>query len=57
MIDYFLLCARAFHHYRGVDNQKPTLKKHPELDQLLKEKYRDLDDFHRAKEKVPSTKE
>ena len=57
MIDYFLLCARAFHHYRGVDNQKPAPKKHPELDQLLKEKYRGLDDFHRAKEKVPSTKE
>lgn len=47
----------AFHHYRGVDNQKPAPKKHPELDQLLKEKYRGLDDFHRAKEKVPSTKE
>lgn len=57
MIDYFLLCARAFHHYRGVDNQRPAPKKHPELDQLLKEKYRGLDDFHRAKEKVPSTKE
>ncbi|RVW28416.1 hypothetical protein CK203_115006 [Vitis vinifera] len=47
----------AFHHYRGVDNQRPAPKKHPELDQLLKEKYRGLDDFHRAKEKVPSTKE
>lgn len=39
---------RAFHHYR--DSSKP-LKKHPELERLLREEYRTLDDF-RSKEKV-----
>lgn len=38
----------AFHHYR--DKDKP-LKKHPELERLLREEYRSLDDF-RAKERV-----
>ncbi|XP_020102845.1 la-related protein 1A-like [Ananas comosus] len=38
----------AFHHYR--DSSKP-LKKHPELERLLREEYRTLDDF-RSKEKV-----
>lgn len=35
----------AFHHYREAGGQKP-LKKHPELDRLLKEEYCCLDDFH-----------
>ncbi|KAJ4970946.1 hypothetical protein NE237_004045 [Protea cynaroides] len=38
----------AFHHYR---DRKMPLKKHPELDRLLEEEYRSLDDF-RAKEKA-----
>jgi len=41
---------RAFHHYRKMRNQKEPLKKHPELDRLLNEEYRSLEDF-RAKEK------
>ncbi|WCJ27544.1 LA RNA-binding protein [Euphorbia peplus] len=39
----------AFHHYRGV-HEKEAIKKHPELDKLLREEYRRLEDF-RAKEK------
>ncbi|XP_051120482.1 la-related protein 1A-like [Andrographis paniculata] len=41
----------AFHHYRETRDQKEPLKKHPELDRLLKEEYRSLDDFNRAKAK------
>ncbi|KAF3455221.1 hypothetical protein FNV43_RR05669 [Rhamnella rubrinervis] len=43
----------AFHHYR---HQKEPLKKNPELDKLLRDEYRSLDDF-RAKEKISSSKE
>ncbi|CAN0898660.1 La-related protein 1A [Linum grandiflorum] len=38
----------AFHHYRG---SKEALGKHPELNKLLKEEYRSLEDF-RAKERA-----
>ncbi|KAL8104200.1 hypothetical protein AgCh_028435 [Apium graveolens] len=41
----------AFHHYRRTNDQK-ALKKHPELDRLLKEEYRSLKDFNRLKEKI-----
>uniref|UniRef100_A0A7N0UH25 HTH La-type RNA-binding domain-containing protein n=1 Tax=Kalanchoe fedtschenkoi TaxID=63787 RepID=A0A7N0UH25_KALFE len=40
----------AFHHYRSKQDQKEEIKKHPELDRLLKEEYRCMDDFRRAKE-------
>ncbi|XP_015574933.1 la-related protein 1A isoform X1 [Ricinus communis] len=40
----------AFHHYRGLRDHKEPLKKHPELDRLLREEYCSLEDF-RAKEK------
>jgi la-related protein 1 len=40
----------AFHHYRKMRNQKEPLQKHPELERLLNEEYRSLEDF-RAKEK------
>ncbi|XP_061352302.1 la-related protein 1A isoform X2 [Gastrolobium bilobum] len=40
----------AFHHYGKVRDQKEPLNKHPELDKLLREEYRSLEDF-RAKEK------
>ncbi|KAE8688842.1 hypothetical protein F3Y22_tig00110954pilonHSYRG00112 [Hibiscus syriacus] len=43
----------AFHHFR---DQKEPIKKHPELDRLLSEEYRRLEDF-RAKEKHSSTRE
>ncbi|GFZ18082.1 LA RNA-binding protein [Actinidia rufa] len=43
---------RAFHHYREVRDQRASLKKHPELDRLLREEYRSMDDFHRAKGKT-----
>ncbi|XP_039128157.1 LOW QUALITY PROTEIN: la-related protein 1A-like [Dioscorea cayenensis subsp. rotundata] len=48
----------AFHHFREMrDNSKP-LRKHPELDRLLKEEYKSLEDFRvkeRASEKVSSS--
>ncbi|KAK9221309.1 hypothetical protein WN944_009735 [Citrus x changshan-huyou] len=47
--------SRAFHHYRGLRDQKSPLKKHLELERLLKEEYRSIDDF-RAKERVNSLK-
>lgn len=50
------LFGRAFHHYREVRDQKEALKKHPELERLLKEEYRSLDDF-RAKEKEKTARE
>ncbi|XP_039026395.1 la-related protein 1A-like [Hibiscus syriacus] len=43
----------AFHHFR---DQKEPIKKHPELDRLLREEYQRLEDF-RAKEKHTSTRE
>ncbi|CAH2072227.1 unnamed protein product [Thlaspi arvense] len=43
----------AFHHYRG---KKEPIKKQPELEKLLKEEYRSLDDF-RAKDSVTGQKE
>ncbi|GLU02469.1 hypothetical protein SLE2022_197180 [Rubroshorea leprosula] len=46
----------AFHHYREQRDQKEPLKKHPDLDRLLKEEYCSLDDF-RAKERNTSIKE
>ncbi|XP_011090202.1 la-related protein 1A isoform X1 [Sesamum indicum] len=41
----------AFHHYREARDHKEPLKKHPELDKLLREEFRSLDDFNRAKAK------
>ncbi|XP_077230274.1 la-related protein 1A-like isoform X2 [Tasmannia lanceolata] len=41
----------AFHHYRGARDQKKPLKRHPELDRLLREEFRSLDDF-KVKEKA-----
>ncbi|KAL3828670.1 hypothetical protein ACJIZ3_017472 [Penstemon smallii] len=38
----------AFHHYRQGQDQKEALKKNTELDRLLKEKFRGLDDFRNA---------
>ncbi|KAL5766291.1 hypothetical protein ACOSP7_016908 [Xanthoceras sorbifolium] len=46
----------AFHHYRGLRDQKEAIKKHPELERLLKEQYRSMEDF-RAKERSINTKE
>ncbi|XVF20205.1 hypothetical protein REPUB_Repub11eG0177900 [Reevesia pubescens] len=43
----------AFHHFR---DQREPLKKHPELDRLLREEYRRLEDF-RAKERNTSARE
>ncbi|XAR60260.1 hypothetical protein NMG60_11033547 [Bertholletia excelsa] len=45
----------AFHHYREARDQKSPLKKHIELDRLLREEYRSMDDFHRAKGKTNKT--
>lgn len=41
----------AFHHYRRTNDQR-ALRKHPELDRLLREEYRSLKDFNRVKEKI-----
>ncbi|KAK9170662.1 hypothetical protein Syun_002802 [Stephania yunnanensis] len=41
----------AFHHYREIRDQKEPLKKHPELERLLREDYCSLEDF-RSKEKA-----
>ncbi|XP_065045239.1 la-related protein 1A-like isoform X1 [Musa acuminata AAA Group] len=41
----------AFHHYREDRGSTEPLRKHPELERLLREEYRSLDDF-RAKEKA-----
>uniref|UniRef100_A0A7N0ZZ20 HTH La-type RNA-binding domain-containing protein n=1 Tax=Kalanchoe fedtschenkoi TaxID=63787 RepID=A0A7N0ZZ20_KALFE len=40
----------AFHHYRSKQDQKLEIKKRPELDRLLKDEFRCLDDFRRARE-------
>lgn len=47
MLWYFLHC-RAFHRYR---DQKKPIKMSAELDKLLREEYRTLEDF-RAKDKA-----
>lgn len=41
----------AFHHFRKGSDHKEPLKKHPELDRLLKEEYCSLDDFNRTKDR------
>lgn len=47
----------AFHHYQAARGKKSPVKNHPELDRLLREEYRCLDDFHRAKGKTDVVKE
>ncbi|GAB4859275.1 hypothetical protein Ancab_010736 [Ancistrocladus abbreviatus] len=42
----------AFHHYREERDRKEPLKKHPELERLLREEFCTMDDFNRAKEKT-----
>ncbi|KAL3530103.1 hypothetical protein ACH5RR_009425 [Cinchona calisaya] len=44
----------AFHHFREVRGQRAPLKKHPDLDRLLREEYRSLGDFNCAKGKSNS---
>lgn len=51
------LPRRAFHHYREVRDHKEPLKKHPELDRVLREEFRSVDDFRRARAKKPVPKE
>lgn len=50
------VCGRAFHHYDGLRDRKEPLKRHPELDRLLREEYCTLENF-RAKEKANAVKE
>ncbi|XP_075484213.1 la-related protein 1A-like [Primulina tabacum] len=47
----------AFHHYREASGHMESIKKHPELDRLLREEYRSLDDFTRARSQSGSIKE
>ena len=42
---YILFEFRAFHHYREMRDRQEPLAKHPELDRLLKEEYKCLEDF------------
>ncbi|XP_027329145.1 la-related protein 1A isoform X2 [Abrus precatorius] len=49
-LDFYQKGNLAFHHYRKVRDHKEPLTKHPELERLLREEYRSLEDF-RAKEK------
>lgn len=42
--------CRAFHFYRK--DKKKAVKKHPELERLLAEEFRTVNDFRRAKEKI-----
>lgn len=42
--------CRAFHFYRK--DKKKAVKKHPELERLLAEEFRTMNDFRRAKEKI-----
>ncbi|KAF3658858.1 la-related protein 1A [Capsicum chacoense] len=39
----------AFHHFRQQRGQRAPLKKRPELDRLLREEFRSLDDFKHAR--------
>ncbi|KAJ4787294.1 La-related protein [Rhynchospora pubera] len=41
----------AFHHYREVRDNKEPLAKHPELERLLRDEYRSIEDFN-SKEKA-----
>lgn len=50
---HYCLPCRAFHHYREA---KDAVAKHPELDRLLREEYRSMDDFRREKAKNAATK-
>ena len=47
----FYNAVRAFHHYREARDNNEPLNKNPELERLLREEFRSLDDFRRAKEK------
>lgn len=51
MYKLFYNVVRAFHHYREARDNNEPLNKNPELDKLLREEFRNLDDFRRAKEK------
>ncbi|KAH6834289.1 hypothetical protein C2S53_004652 [Perilla frutescens var. hirtella] len=47
----------AFHHFRGAREESEPVKKNPELDRLLREEYRSMEDFKRAKAKNATAKE
>ncbi|KAL6563731.1 hypothetical protein OROGR_002690 [Orobanche gracilis] len=47
----------AFHHYGEARGRTEPVKKHPELDRLLREEFRSLDDFNRAKVKNTTLQE
>ncbi|GAB2275042.1 hypothetical protein Dimus_009810 [Dionaea muscipula] len=47
----------AFHHFRESRDHREPLKKHPELERLLKEEFSTLEDFHRAKQKAATTEQ
>jgi la-related protein 1 len=55
---FFSNCTRAFHHYRNPDSGR--VDKLPELERLLREEFRTLEDFNKAnkaKEKARETAE
>ncbi|RZR97044.1 hypothetical protein BHM03_00026155 [Ensete ventricosum] len=38
-------CSLAFHHFREERGETEPIRKHPELERLLREKYHSLEDF------------
>lgn len=49
--------GRAFHHFREARDEKEAVKKHPELDRLLREEYRGMEDFKRTRANKAAVKE
>ncbi|XP_047970273.1 la-related protein 1A-like isoform X1 [Salvia hispanica] len=47
----------AFHHFREARDEKEAVKKHPELDRLLREEYRGMEDFKRTRANKAAVKE
>ncbi|KAH9603926.1 hypothetical protein KSS87_018010 [Heliosperma pusillum] len=47
----------AFHHYREARDHKAPLQKNPVLEKLLKEEFRSLDDFQRARKSTGAVAE
>lgn len=57
MFTSLIFTVRAFHHFREAREEREPLKKNPELDRLLREEYRSMEDFKRAKAKTGTVEE
>ncbi|KAL1558313.1 la-related protein 1A-like isoform X1 [Salvia divinorum] len=47
----------AFHHFREARDEREAVKKHPELDRLLREEYCGMEDFKRTRAKKATVEE